>query len=721
MKLRYYHVFLLISIFILTGIFIPVSTHTVSSFSSIVHTDIVNTPTNGAEDSSLRILSYGYRNSDPFQEFNDLASYSYLITLVFDSLVHYSFETNEIIPSLARSWLVSLDSRHWTFFLRQDVLFHDGSEFNASAVKFSYDRLIDPSHPAYIDPTHRTLLFQGPLESVTVVDTYIVSFHFSEPYASFLYTDAATMSIYSPRSFIGSNISTPIGTGPYAYAFHQSRENDTLLHLTRNPDYHLGYPPFENVSYRTFNETEQSWFSYEEAIHNREGDLATYPISSLPDTDEYWDLSLSFHGIEVGYFNHSNPYLSNSLVRSAINYGIDKVDFCTTFPNSTIRYSRSSLKSIIHSDIDFHDSTIPGYPFDPQYANFLLDAAGYPRNTDGYRFSLQLSGDDYRWDKLIYIQDQLRDIGINSTIDILDHNDFSTGLFPFDLYIVGWGGLMDPSYVWWFLHSDGDINVGGFHNSTIDQLVLNGQYTPVVQEREYYYKKLQWLVQDAVPYLLLSEGYKPYIRATSVSSLVKMNIIGKFAFNFPTVQDPLFSLSEIPLSVNPLYCPQADIVISPESVIHDSYVNLDFSTDSSQFFPDQIGAGKFYQLSNDDQEPVEYSLRFYYDESDFNESIDPESLALFVWNPVQQSWDELELISVDNDFRYLEVQLTLSTDPLILAFGVRKVFLEEVIRSFKLLFPYLILLGGIISFGAAIILLNRMFLKNLQEEFLSQL
>jgi len=69
---------------------------------------------------------------------------------IFDTLVKYKPNNTEVVPSLAVKWTVSKDQKVWTFYLRKGVKFHDGTPFNAQAVKFNFDRWRDPKNPYHI-------------------------------------------------------------------------------------------------------------------------------------------------------------------------------------------------------------------------------------------------------------------------------------------------------------------------------------------------------------------------------------------------------------------------------------------------------------------------------------------------------------------------------------------------------------------------------------------
>lgn len=105
---------------------------------------------------------------------------------VYDGLTRYRDGTLEVEPSLAESWEISEDGKTYTFRLREGVTFHDGSPFNAEAVKFNFDRMLDENHPFHDTGPFPLAFFFSAVDEVKAVDDLTVEFTLSEPYAPFL-------------------------------------------------------------------------------------------------------------------------------------------------------------------------------------------------------------------------------------------------------------------------------------------------------------------------------------------------------------------------------------------------------------------------------------------------------------------------------------------------------------------------------------------------------
>ncbi len=170
---------------------------------------------------------------------------------VYDGLVRYKSGTLEVEPALATSWEISEDGTEYTFSLREGVTFHDGSAFDADAVKFNFDRMLDESHPYHDTGPFPLSFFFSAVEAVEVVDPLTVKFTLNGPYAPFLSNLAyPTGLIVSPAAVMehGSEFGrNPSGTG--AFTFAEWRSNEAVV-IEANPDHWDGAPELQAVVFR---------------------------------------------------------------------------------------------------------------------------------------------------------------------------------------------------------------------------------------------------------------------------------------------------------------------------------------------------------------------------------------------------------------------------------------------------------------------------------------
>ena len=169
---------------------------------------------------------------------------------IYDSLLEWDADLL-VQPALAESWDISDDGLTYTFKLRSGVKFHDGSDFDAEAVKFNFDRMLDENHPYHDTGPFPLSFFFGSVESTEVVDDMTVKFTLNAPYAPFLSNLAyPTGLIVSPTAVAqhGADFGrNPSGTGPFT--FGEWRSNEAVV-VEGNPDYWDGAPSLQAVVFR---------------------------------------------------------------------------------------------------------------------------------------------------------------------------------------------------------------------------------------------------------------------------------------------------------------------------------------------------------------------------------------------------------------------------------------------------------------------------------------
>jgi peptide/nickel transport system substrate-binding protein len=241
--------------------------------------------------------------------------------LIFDGLVRWKPGTTDVVPGIA-SWQV--DGRRWTFYLRDNLEFHDGTAVDAAAVVFSFERLLDPHHPYYLGDSGdywRDVLKD--VQRVTALDPRTVEIDVSRPYAPLL-GDLAIFPIVSPTAVAkwGDAFQNhPVGSGPYAFESWSPGEQ-VVLH--RFDDYWGTMAGLERIVFEVVGDARQRLVDLESGSV----DLAT---SLLPDELPFVELhpDLKLHhapGNDVSYlaFNLDHPPFDDVRVRRAANYAINK-------------------------------------------------------------------------------------------------------------------------------------------------------------------------------------------------------------------------------------------------------------------------------------------------------------------------------------------------------------------------------------------------------------
>jgi peptide/nickel transport system substrate-binding protein len=174
---------------------------------------------------------------------------SKIIVNIYEGLLKYAPDSTAVEPSLAETWTISPDGLSYTFKLRQGVKFHDGTDFNADAVKFNIDRQLPPKVTA--DMSYGPFVF-GSVKDVVVVDPYTVTINLTAKNTAFLANLAMSLAapMVSPKALTDGNNSVmehPVGTGPYKFVSWNKGENVILV---RNDDYWGDKAIIKNVIFR---------------------------------------------------------------------------------------------------------------------------------------------------------------------------------------------------------------------------------------------------------------------------------------------------------------------------------------------------------------------------------------------------------------------------------------------------------------------------------------
>lgn len=245
--------------------------------------------------------------------------------LIFEGLLRWRPGTTEVEPGLATRWSVSEDGNRWTFHLRDGVKFHDGTPFDASAVVFSFERLLVPEHPSYLrgsDADYRRGLLKS-IRRVVAIDPATVEIQTGSPYAPLL-GDLAMYPIVSPPAVTrwgDAFVEHPVGTGPYELETWARGEQ---VVVRRFEGYWGAQPAISRIVFRVVVDPRQRLVELESGSV----DLAT---SILPDEQPFVALhpDLVLHsapGNDVSYlaFNTRRPWFADPRVRRAASYAINK-------------------------------------------------------------------------------------------------------------------------------------------------------------------------------------------------------------------------------------------------------------------------------------------------------------------------------------------------------------------------------------------------------------
>lgn len=448
---------------------------------------------------------------------------------IYEKLV-YQTENNEIKPWLATSWEVSDDQKSFTFKLRDDVTFHDGSKFNAEVVKYNFDRIVNPETKA----ASAYALIEN-YESSEVIDEYTITIHFSEPAATFLSNlsqpKLAIVSKEAAEKYGLSLATNPVGSGPFKFV--NLDENNEIV-LERFDDYnrkapyadHEGKAYLNKLTYKIIPEEATRIGSVQSNQLNAVETVPPQDLKSIKANGNLQIYETQTAGMPYGLFvNPENEPWNELEARLALKETIDVDNIVNTLYLGT--YKRAW--SVITPTILGYDKTLENTAkIDIEKANERLESLGWTKNSEGIRekngnqLVLRLIDSNVnrekRHDIATIIQQQLKEIGVKLEFTTsADYYNITKNGKDYD--VIGNSRVAgDPDVLRLFFHSDnlpenGGSSLARLHDSEIDQWLESGELETDAAKRADLYKKVQQK--------LIGQGYFipiyvfPYTVATS--------------------------------------------------------------------------------------------------------------------------------------------------------------------------------------------------------------
>jgi peptide/nickel transport system substrate-binding protein len=438
---------------------------------------------------------------------------------VFDSLV-FEDTAAAFHPWLATSWEIAPDLTSYTFKLREDVKFTDGTRFDAAAVKVNFDRIASPATKSQF-----AVSLLGPYTSTDVLGPFTVRVNFSEPFEPFLQAASTSyLGFYSPKaiaanadSFVAGG-TADVGTGPFLFTSYIRGESAVY---TRNPDYnwapassaHQGPAYLETLTIRFLPEDSVRVGALTSGQVQVARALPPVNIATISQTSGLAVLRRNYPGLVYSIFvNASLAPLDDINVRRAIQRGINiGVDVKSVYFG---QYDRA-WSPLTPATPDYDASLVNSWPYDPDLANQLLDESGWTgrdsagfRTKDGKRLAIEwpLLPAQYVTDQRQIlgqaVQADLQKIGVQLNRPVLDVGTYGER---------GYGGLenlidtswarFEPDVLWLFFNNasvpaQGGLNITFYKDADLNQWTNQGRETLDKATRASLYAKVQQSVID---------------------------------------------------------------------------------------------------------------------------------------------------------------------------------------------------------------------------------
>ena len=430
---------------------------------------------------------------------------------LYDGLVRYKDGTLEVEAALATNWTISEDGTVYTFDLREGVSFHDGSPFNAEAVVFNFDRMLDESHPYHDTGPFPLSFFFSAVADVEALDSDTVKFTLNAPYAPFLSNLAyPTGLIVSPDAVkthgkdFGRN---PSGTGPFRFAEWAS---NAKVVVTRNDEYWDGAPGLEAVVFRPITDANTR---VAEMLSGGIDVMVEIPPDSVSTFDGNGFVLYEQAGPHVWFLilNAKEGPMADKRVRQAVNYAIDKQSLVENVLQGTAEVAAGPTPPAFAWA---YNESLQPYPHDPDKAKALITEAGH----EGASLTFYVTeGGSGMLDPVpmgAAIQADLAKIGLDVKIETYEWNTFLGKVNP------GLEGKADMAEMAWMTNDPdtlpylalrteafpdkGGFNSGYYSNPKVDALLEAARSTADQAERAQLYKEMQEIVQEDAPWAFIA-------------------------------------------------------------------------------------------------------------------------------------------------------------------------------------------------------------------------
>jgi peptide/nickel transport system substrate-binding protein len=442
---------------------------------------------------------------------------------LFNALVDISPEDVSVIPDLAESWEVSDDNLTFTYYLRDDVTWHDGEPFTANDVKFTYDMILNEEVNS---PRRADLADLLTPEQIVVLDDYTIQFQLSQIDAAWM----CSKDIYNiiPQHILGDltpeefntaefNTLAPIGTGPYMF---REWVKDDHVALVKNPNYFLGEPNLDFIYYKVVEDATVEFAQ----LQTGEVDYADVTAALWEEAQEQEHLdcrTFPQFGFSFYVYNldpEKTPLFLDARTRQALLLALDRQAMVDSIVFGLADVAHSVVPPISWAH---NPDNQPQWGYDVDRAKELLEEAGWKDEDgdgireangvegveDGTPFSFEIhtnAGNEERESTIVAMQQYWAEVGVDGQPTPIEWNALLAELtetYEYDMIIVGFNWDVDPDQktMW---HTDsygGGFNMNKYSNEALDEILDAALQTVDQEERKEYYYEMQQILAEEVP------------------------------------------------------------------------------------------------------------------------------------------------------------------------------------------------------------------------------
>ena len=440
-----------------------------------------------------------------------------IIVEVFGGLVTIDPALN-IVPDLAESWDISNNGLVYTFHLRPDAKFHDGTPVTAHDVQWSLERATNPlTESPVVDQYLGDIVgvdekLAGDattIAGVRLIDEHTIEITIDGSKSYFLAKLTYPTAFVLDQENVEANPRTwfrePNGTGPFRLTEYRVGET---LKLGRNEHYHLGPPKLEEVEFILSGGTSMLMYENDE-IHVAGVGLADLDRLNDPNNELYPELKTAPPSFSVNYIglNVSEPPLDDVKVRQALNFAIDKREIASIVMGDLVE----PADGILPPNFPGYDEGVRGYEYDPVKAKQLLEESKYGDDLENIPpITITTPGSfgaNVSLDMEVILQMWERNLGITAEFQQTEYATFLKDLHKgrFQMFDIGWiADYPDPeNFLDILFHSESTNNHTHYSNPDVDELLIKARVETDTNARYALYNQAEQQILDDAPWVPL--------------------------------------------------------------------------------------------------------------------------------------------------------------------------------------------------------------------------
>ncbi len=433
-------------------------------------------------------------NMDPHQ--STAAVDRQVFQSLFDKLVDIDENLN-IVPMLASSWTIGNNGKTYTFKLRPNIVFHDGTPFNAEAVKYNFERMLDP---AFGSPRRFEILL---VQKVTVSDPLTIQVDLESAFSPFLsiLSDRAGMMV-SPAAArrLGRDLPRePVGTGPYKFVEKRPQDRIVLERFDRYWDKNAAL--VDRITFRPFIDEAARLANLRAGELDVIDQVAPSDVPQLKTDARVRLLEREGLGWQGIWLMVQGPPFSNRALRQALNATIDRRTLVRVVFGETATPANGPFPTGMLASDAGPNGRIPERNLD--LARAKLREAGQP---SGMAFTLKITPGRVQQQIAQIVQSMAGEVGFRVSIEIVEFGTLLSQFVErrFEAGLLGWSGRPDPDgNVYNNFVTGGGQNRSAYANQRFDALLDAARILTTAEHRRRAYADALAILNEDLPYLFL--------------------------------------------------------------------------------------------------------------------------------------------------------------------------------------------------------------------------